>query len=201
MAQPATFRPSVIEGDLTKVEADAIVNAANCGLLAGGGVCGAIFKAAGADVLTAACHAIGNCPTGSGVITPAFDIKSAKHIIHAVEPIYAHYDPAEARRLLASAYAASIRLAATHGCASLAFPAISTGIYGYPLEEACRTGVEVRRTEGPAAGLEIKLVAFARCRDGELPAPSRRWAGLACSMITARERARRRRACRGCSRL
>ncbi len=160
MAEPATCRLSVIEGDLTKVEADAIVNAANSGLLAGGGVCGAIFRAAGADVLTAACRAIGECPTGSAVITPTFGIKSAKHIIHAVGPIYSMYEPEEARRLLASAYAASIRLAVKNGCASIAFPAISTGIYGYPLEEACRTAVEVCRGEGAAAGLKIKLVAF-----------------------------------------
>ncbi len=160
MSDPAAFRLSVIQGDITKVEADAIVNAANSGLFAGGGVCGAIFRAAGADVVTAACRAIGECRTGSAVITPAFGIRTAKYIIHAVGPIYAHYDPAEARRLLVSAYAAAIRLAAENGCASIAFPAISTGIYGYPLEEACRAAVEVCRREGAAAGLEIKLVAF-----------------------------------------
>jgi O-acetyl-ADP-ribose deacetylase len=157
---PADFRLSVLQGDLTKVEADAIVNAANSVLLAGGGVCGAIFRAAGVDELTAACRAIGECPTGSAVITPAFGIKSAKHIIHAVGPIYARHDPAEARRLLASAYAASIRLAAENGCASIAFPSISTGRYGYPLGEACRTAVEVCRSDGKAAGLAITLVAF-----------------------------------------
>jgi O-acetyl-ADP-ribose deacetylase (regulator of RNase III) len=160
MPDPAAFGLSVIQGDLTKVAADAIVNAANSGLLAGGGVCGAIFKAAGVDALTAACRAIGACPTGSAVITPAFGIETAKYIIHAVGPVYSKYDPAEARRLLASAYAASIRLAAENGCASIAFPSISTGIYGYPLEEACRTAVEVCRADGAAAGLDIKLVAF-----------------------------------------
>lgn len=160
MPDPAAFRLSVTEGDLTKIEADAIVNAANSVLLAGGGVCGAIFKAAGVDELTAACRAIGECPTGSAVITPAFGIKRAKYIIHAVGPVYSKYDPAEARRLLAAAYAASIRLAADNGCASIAFPSISTGRYGYPLGEACRTAVEVCRKDGAAAGLDIKLVAF-----------------------------------------
>ncbi len=160
MPDRAAFRLSVIEGDLTKVEADAIVNAANSVLLAGGGVCGAIFRAAGVDELTAACRAIGECPTGSAVITPAFGIRSAKYIIHAVGPVYSKYDPAEARRLLASAYASAIRLAAENGCASIAFPSISTGIYGYPLGEACRTAVEVCRRDGAAAGLDIKLVAF-----------------------------------------
>lgn len=160
MPDRAAFRLSVIEGDLTKVEADAIVNAANSVLLAGGGVCGAIFRAAGADELTAACRAIGECPTGSAVITPAFGIRSAKYIIHAVGPVYSKYDPAEARRLLASAYASAIRLAAENGCASIAFPSISTGRYGYPLGEACRTAVEVCRRDGAAAGLDIKLVAF-----------------------------------------
>jgi O-acetyl-ADP-ribose deacetylase len=160
MPDPAAFRLSVIRGDITKVKADAIVNAANSALLAGGGVCGAIFEAAGIDELTAACSAIGECPTGSAAITPAFGIRTAKHIIHAVGPIYSKHDPAEARRLLASAYAASLRLAAENGCKSIAFPSISTGIYGYPLEEACRTAVEVCRAEGKAAGLDITLVAF-----------------------------------------
>lgn len=154
------FRLSVLEGDLTKVEADAIVNAANSSLLAGGGVCGAIFKAAGVDELSAACRAIGECPTGSAVITPAFRITTAKYIIHAVGPVYSTHTPEEARRLLASAYAASIRLAKENGCGSIAFPSISTGSYGYPLGEACRTAVEACRKEGAEAGLDIKLVAF-----------------------------------------
>lgn len=160
MPDPAAFHLSVVEGDLTTIGADAIVNAANSVLLAGGGVCGAIFRAAGVDELTAACRAIGECPTGSAAITPAFGIKTAKYIIHAVGPVYSKYDPLEARRLLGSAYSASIRLAAENGCTSIAFPSISTGRYGYPLGEACRTAVEVCRTDGAAAGLKITLVAF-----------------------------------------
>ena len=160
MPDPAAFRICVVEGDLTKIEADAIVNAANSVLLAGGGVCGAIFRAAGVDELTAACRDIGECPTGSAVITPAFGIATAKFIIHAVGPVYSKYDPVEAQRLLGSAYAASIRLAAENRCASIAFPSISTGQYGYPLGEACRTAVDVCRKDGAAAGLKITLVAF-----------------------------------------
>ncbi len=150
----------VITGDITHVSADAIVNAANQSLRAGGGVCGAIFRAAGADALTEACRAIGHCPTGAAVITPAFAITTARHIIHAVGPVYASHTPAEARRLLRSAYASAIRLAAQNSCKSLAFPALSTGIYGYPLEEACREAVDVCSAEGAAAGIDIRLVAF-----------------------------------------
>lgn len=150
----------VVEGDITQVAADAIVNAANAELQAGGGVCGTIFRAAGIDQLTAACRALRRCPTGGAVITPAFGITSAKQVIHAVGPVYASHTPEEARRLLRSAYAAAIRLAAQHGCRTLAFPAISTGIYGYPLQEACREAVDVCRAEGAAAGIDILLVAF-----------------------------------------
>jgi O-acetyl-ADP-ribose deacetylase (regulator of RNase III) len=160
MSQSAPSKLEVVQGDITRIPADAIVNAANCELRAGGGVCGAIFRAAGTKELAAACNAIGGCPTGSAVITPAFGIGTAKHIIHAVGPIYASYEPQEARRLLRQAYASAIRLAARHGCASLAIPAISTGVYGYPLEEACREAVEVCAEEGRAAGVNILLVAF-----------------------------------------
>ena len=160
MPDPAPINLAVVKGDITEIEADAIVNAANSALLAGGGVCGAIFRAAGVDRLSEACRAIGECPTGSAVITPAFGIKTAKYIIHAVGPAYANYAPEEARRLLRSAYASAIRLAAQRGCTSMAFPAISTGIYGYPLGEACRTAAEVCAKEGAAVGISIKLVAF-----------------------------------------
>ncbi len=151
---------AVVQGDITTIEADAIVNAANSALEAGGGVCGAIFRAAGVDALTRACRAIGHCPTGEAVITPAFGIKTARTIIHAVGPVYSAYSPDDARELLRSAYRASIRLAIENGCQSIAFPAISTGIYGYPLEEACREAASVCGAEAAAHGLTIKLVAF-----------------------------------------
>ena len=150
----------VVEGDITTVVADAIVNAANSQLRAGGGVCGAIFRAAGVEKLAQICNELGQCPTGSAVITPAFDIATTKHIIHAVGPVYASHAPAEARRLLRSAYASALRLGAEHGCASIALPAISTGIYGYPLEAACREAIDVCAEEAKVLGLQIKLVAF-----------------------------------------
>lgn len=150
----------VLEGDITKVKADAIVNAANSDLAMGGGVCGAIFKAAGVKELSEACRAIGHCATGSAAITPAFGIQSAKFIIHAVGPVYSHYTPEEAGELLRSAYRASIRLAKSNGCESIAFPAISTGIYGYPLEGACKEAVAVCAEEAVAARMQAKLVAF-----------------------------------------
>jgi O-acetyl-ADP-ribose deacetylase (regulator of RNase III) len=150
----------VLEGDITKIKADAIVNAANTELAMGGGVCGAIFRAAGAKKLTEACHAIGRCPTGSAVITPAFGIKTAKFIIHAVGPVYSRHTAGEARELLRSAYRASIRLAKRNDCESIAFPAISTGIYGYPLDEACKEAVAVCAEEAAADHIPVKLVAF-----------------------------------------
>jgi O-acetyl-ADP-ribose deacetylase (regulator of RNase III) len=155
-------RVEIVEGDITHVPADAIVNAANTELVMGGGVCGAIFRAAGIDGLSEACRRIGGCPTGSAVLTPAFDIGTARHIIHAVGPIYAAYSPEEAQQLLRSTYEAAIRLAADHDCGVIAFPAISTGIYGYPLEEACREAVALCRAEASRHGLHIKLVAFDR---------------------------------------
>lgn len=150
----------VVQGDITKIEADAIVNAANSDLAMGGGVCGAIFRAAGAKELSEACRAIGKCPTGSATTTPAFGIKTAKFIIHAVGPVYGRYAPEQARELLRSAYRAAIRLAKTNGCKSIAFPAISTGIYGYPLDEACKQAVDVCAAEAAAGQIHIKLVAF-----------------------------------------
>lgn len=166
-------RVEVVQGDLTKIEADAIVNAANEGLAQGGGVCGAIFKAAGAAELTRACQEVGSCPTGSAVITPAFDISSAKFLIHAVGPIYAQYQPEQARQLLRSAYQSAIDLAGEHNCQSIAFPAISTGIYGYPLEEACAEAVAVCEAASASKAIHIKLVAFdnrtAECLRSHLP--------------------------------
>ena len=160
MAVSSPHPVEVVQGDITAVPVDAIVNAANSALKAGGGVCGAIFRAAGSKALTRACDAIGHCPTGEAVITPAFGIKTARYIIHAVGPVYSAYPADEARELLRSAYGSAIRLAAANACKSIAFPAISTGIYGYPLDEACREAVEVCVAEGAAHGLAVKLVAF-----------------------------------------
>lgn len=133
----------ILKSDITVLETDAIVNAANEGLWAGGGVCGAIFRAAGHAELQEACSKIGHCDTGSAVITPGFRLK-AKYIIHAVGPVWhgGNYHEAE---LLYNAYRNSLALASEHGCKSIAFPLISAGIFGYPLEEAWRVALSACR--------------------------------------------------------
>lgn len=120
-------------GDITALQVDAIVNAANDRLLPGGGVCGAIHRAAG-PALAEACAAIGGCPTGSAVITPGFALP-ARHVIHAVGPVWRGGGQDEAAEL-AGAYRASLALCGQERLGSIAFPAISTGIYGYPLADA-----------------------------------------------------------------
>lgn len=130
-------------GDITKIEVDAIVNAANEGLKRGGGVCGAIFAAAGAKELAAACDAIGHCDTGEAVITDGFRLPG-KYIIHTPGPVWRGGDANEAKLLRAS-YRNSLELAAQNGVKSIAFPSISTGIFGYPVEEAAAIAVETAR--------------------------------------------------------
>ncbi len=133
-----THRMVIHQGDITALAVDAIVNAANSALAPGGGVCGAIHRAAGPE-LARACAAIGGCPTGEARMTPGFDLM-ARHVIHAVGPVWHGGDRGE-DRLLAGCYRHSLRLATEHGLESIAFPAISTGIFGYPLERA--TGIAV----------------------------------------------------------
>jgi O-acetyl-ADP-ribose deacetylase (regulator of RNase III) len=128
--------------DITTLDADAIVNAANEALAPGGGVCGAIHRAAGPE-LARACAALGGCPTGQARITPGFRLR-AKYVIHAVGPVWRGGGEGE-DELLASAYASAMNLAFKHRLASIAFPAISTGIYGYPLDQA--TAVAVREVK------------------------------------------------------
>jgi len=134
-------------GNIVLEEVDAIVNAANSGLMGGGGVDGAIHRAGGPRILEE-CKAIvarqGRCPTGHAVITGAGKLK-AKFVIHAVGPRYGH-DPAREAELLASAHRESIRLAVEAGCTSIAFPAISTGAYGYPLQEAASIAIRTVRS-------------------------------------------------------
>lgn len=135
-------RIEVVQGDITQLDVDAIVNAANTTLLGGGGVDGAIHRAAGPE-LKAHCAKLGGCATGDARITPGFKLK-ARHVIHAVGPVYRggrHGEP----ELLASCYRKSLALAAQHDCRSIAFPAISCGVYGYPAAAAARIAVsEVR---------------------------------------------------------
>ena len=124
---------------ITEADADAVVNAANEGLRAGGGVCGAIFKKAGHRDMQAACDRIGHCDTGDAVITPGFALK-ARFVIHAVGPYWHGGEHGEAE-LLASCYARAIELAVENACGSIAFPLISSGIFGYPKEEAWRVAI------------------------------------------------------------
>ena len=132
-------RLSVVEGDITKLAVDAVVNAANESLLGGGGVDGAIHRAAGPRLLEE-CRRIGGCPTGEARITAGYDLPAA-HVIHTVGPVW-HGGASGEDGLLAACYRASLALAASHGLASVAFPAISTGIYGFPRDRAA--GIAVR---------------------------------------------------------
>lgn len=126
--------------DITELNVDAIVNAANRQLLEGGGVCGAIFRKAGAFELADACSEIGGCKTGDAVITPGFNLQ-AKFIIHAVGPVWHGGDDGEAE-LLYSAYKNSLVLAKENDCRSIAFPLISSGIYGYPKNQAWQIAIQ-----------------------------------------------------------
>ena len=124
----------IIKGDITKAKVDAIVNAANSRLAAGGGVCGAIFSACDdARALQRECDSVAPCPVGEARITGSYGL-TCKHIIHAVGPIYRN--DAESAPLLASAYRSSLELAYRYNLESIAFPSISTGIFGYPLDKA-----------------------------------------------------------------
>ena len=151
--------------DITTLDVDAIVNAANTMLLPGGGVCGAIHRAAGWR-LAAACIKVAPCPTGEARITPGFNLP-ARHVIHAVGPVW-HGGGANEADLLASAYRSSLALARKDGLRSIAFPAISTGIYGYPLDAAARIAVAAVRSFAPAGSIE--QVIFACFNDEALAA-------------------------------
>lgn len=132
----------IFKKGVTYFNVDCIVNAANSSLAFGGGVCGAIFKAAGIDELTEVCDKIGHCNTVDAVITPAFNIKNAKYIIHAVGPIYSYSNRQQCRDLLYSAYKRSLEVMLENNCSSIAFPLISSGIFGYPIEEAWRVALK-----------------------------------------------------------
>ena len=139
-------RIAIVEADITTLDVDAIVNAANRSLLGGGGVDGAIHRAAGPE-LKQACAALGGCDTGEAKITPGFRLK-ARHVIHTVGPVWGGGERGE-DRLLASCYCNSLALASESGLASIAYPAISTGAYGFPPERAALIAV---RTVAAALG-------------------------------------------------
>lgn len=131
-------RIEIMQGDITRLELDAIVNAANTSLLGGGGVDGAIHRAAGSELL-AECRKIGECPTGEARITRGYNLP-ARYVIHTVGPVYR--GKAEDRQLLTSCYLNSLKLAVENNITSIAFPAISCGVYGYPITEACKIVVD-----------------------------------------------------------
>src|SRR5215472_9606334 len=147
----------IVRGDITTLDVDAIVNAANSTLLGGGGVDGAIHRAAGPDLLSE-CRTLGGCETGSAKITGGYCLP-AKHVIHAVGPVWRGGHAGE-EELLASCYRTALDLAAAHRLASIAFPAISTGVYAFPADRAARIAVGTVAAELGAAERGISHVVF-----------------------------------------
>lgn len=146
----------LVQGDIARQTTDAVVTAANKQLMGGGGVDGVIHRAAGPDLLRAI-RTLGGTPTGTAVVTPAFGLgaQGVRFVIHAVGPVWRGGQAGEAE-LLASAYRQSIELAAAQGCQSVAFPAISTGVYGYPPQQAAPVALRAIR-EGLAAHPELTV--------------------------------------------
>ncbi len=151
---------TIIRNDITKLRVDAIVNAANTSLQMGGGVCGAIFKAAGADSLQAACNNLTPIKTGEAVITQGFNLP-AKYIIHTAGPVYRDGQRDE-EALLRTCYINSLELAVKYDCESIAFPLISSGIYGYPKAEALRVATDAIRSFISEKDIDVTLVVFDR---------------------------------------
>jgi O-acetyl-ADP-ribose deacetylase (regulator of RNase III) len=157
-------RIEVLRGDITRQDVDAIVNAANTSLLGGGGVDGAIHRAAGPELL-AACRAIGGCPTGEARITLGFRL-IARHVIHTVGPVWSGGGRGE-RELLRSCYERSLELAEQGGLRSIAFPSISTGAYRFPIDLAARIAVDAVQ-QHVASATSLELVRFVCFNDGDL---------------------------------
>ena len=169
-------RMALHQGDITKLTVDAIVNAANASLLGGGGVDGAIHRAAGPNLLKE-CRALGGCPTGEARITSGYNIP-VKHVIHTVGPIYSGArddDPA-----LAACYRNSIRIAVENDCKTIAFPAISTGAYQFPFDRAARIAIAVTMMELERAP-SIERVTFVLFSDDDFQRFSNIFAGATLS--------------------
>ena len=158
---PLRDRIELVQGDITTLDVDAVVNAANAALAGGGGVDGAIHRAAGPKLLEASL-ALGGCPTGSAKITPGFDLP-ADYVIHAVGPVWHGGDRGE-DALLTSCYRTALDLAAAHDCKTVAFPAISTGVYRFPLDRAARiaVGTVVAWLRGDEQISAVTLVCYDR---------------------------------------
>lgn len=150
----------IVKDNIVNLDVDCIVNAANTALKGGGGVDGAIHAAAG-DELYEACSKIGYCAVGKAVITPGFNLK-AKHIIHTVGPIYNRFDDDNCRRLLENCYKNSLDLAIKNGIHSIAFPCISAGVYGYPIEDSCKIAINTVKKwlDTNSYDMNVKLVCF-----------------------------------------
>lgn len=151
-------RISLLRADITTLEVDAIVNAANSSLLGGGGVDGAIHRAAGPE-LVQECRTIGGCPTGQAKITKGYKLP-AKHVIHTVGPVYSPRNPDESERLLRSCYTETLKLAKEKGVRSLALSGISTGVYGYPTNDAAEVACDVVRRFMDADGTAFDRIVF-----------------------------------------
>lgn len=148
----------IVQNDITKMRVDAIVNAANSRLLRGGGVCGAIFSAAGAENLQRACDAIGFCDTGEAVITDGFRLP-ARYVIHTVGPVWRGGMQNE-EAMLRSCYTKSLELAKSHGLCSVAFPLISSGIFDYPKEQAAFVAISAIEDFLLKNDMDVFLVLF-----------------------------------------
>ncbi|WP_312644842.1 macro domain-containing protein [Hydrogenoanaerobacterium sp.] len=150
---------TIVRQDITKLKVDAIVNAANTELQMGGGVCGAIFKAAGTTQLQSACDKLAPIKTGDAVITPGFDL-SAKFVIHAAGPVYRHWNEAKNEKDLRAAYTNSLKRAVENNCESIAFPLISSGIYGYPKDKALKVATSAIQDFLSGHDIDVALVVF-----------------------------------------